>query len=133
MASRLIQIIPMCTVLISCGGDLCANKPVHVVSAPGGGRAAVLFERDCGATTAFSSQVSIVAAHKGATGSGNAFIADDDHGAAPSAHWGGPPVSMRWTSPTHLIIGYDSRARVFKREARVDGVEISYVPNDKPG
>jgi hypothetical protein len=117
----------------SAAAATCARTNLYKSFRAGRRKAAVLFERDCGATTAFTSQVSFVAAHDGATGSGHAFIADDDHGAAPSANWAGAPVSMRWTSPTHLIIGYDFRTRVFKREGQVDGVEISYVPNGKPG
>ena len=40
--------------------DTCGDTPVQTVPSPSGSLKAVLFERDCGATTGFSSQVSIL-------------------------------------------------------------------------
>ena len=39
---------------------LCGTTIRHVIPAPGGKAPAVIFERDCGATTSFSTQISIV-------------------------------------------------------------------------
>src|SRR5947208_16689490 len=58
---------------------------------------AVLFQRDCGATTGFSTQVSVVSlGQQSPDEPASAFVADCDHGAAPSASWGGPPAAMAW-------------------------------------
>jgi hypothetical protein len=60
------------------------------------------------------------------SGSGNAFVADTDHGAANAAPWGGPWVQLRWLSPQKLLIRYDAKARVFKQYEGASGVNISY-------
>ena len=87
---------------------------------------AVMFERDCGATTAFTTQVSIVRSDEQPTGTANTFIADDGHGAAPAGAWGGPRVAMTWLGPDHLVIRYAARSRVYKKAADTSGVKVSY-------
>ena len=47
---------------------------------------AVVFQRDCGATTGFSIQISIMPANIALPNEGgNVFVADTDHGKSPSA------------------------------------------------
>jgi hypothetical protein len=114
------------TATLAACDSACSNDIVRRVAAPGGEHDAVVFQRDCGATTGFSTQVSIVGAGRMPTGGGNVFIADDDHGAAPAAPWGGPDVTLSWTRPDSLLVRYDARARLFLREARVGAVRIEY-------
>ena len=78
-------------VLLSLGtpaacSDMCSNTVVRVVKATGGQHAVALFQRDCGATTGFSTQVSVLTPGQKVTGGGNAFRADDNHGKQQSAH-----------------------------------------------
>lgn len=91
---------------------------------------AVLFSRDCGATTGFSSQISILRVDETLSGSGNAFSADSDHGAAKTGSWGGPVVEMAWISARALSISYASQARIFKNEREAHGVSITYAAGD---
>lgn len=93
---------------------------------PDGEHVAVLFQRDCGATTGFSTQISILDASDKPSGSGNAFIADDGHGAARVGDWEGSWAEVKWLSPDHLLIRYAARSRLFKQEKRLSGVEIAY-------
>src|SRR5262249_9999867 len=114
MAKLLGGSLPLLGLLLAgCRGDVCGNEVVSEVSAPGGAARAVLFQRDCGATTGSSTQISVVRRGAGLSGAGNAFVADGDHGAAVPFAWGGPWADMRWTSPAHLVIRYDQKARVF--------------------
>lgn len=106
--------------------DGCENSTISKVGAPTGDLEAVLFQRDCGATTGFSSQVSVADVGKAASGVGNVFVADTDHGAASAASWGGPWVELRWLSPQNLLIRYDAKARVFTQNKSVSGVTVSY-------
>jgi hypothetical protein len=85
-----------------------------------------MFQRDCGATTGFSTQVSVVEHGREVSGGGNAFRADDDHGAAAAGAWGGPWAEMRWLAPDHLLIRYAAKSRLFAQEVQVSGVKISY-------
>lgn len=101
--------------------DTCQNRTVPRAEAPSGSLKAVLFQRDCGATTGFSSQVSVTDADDVPTGGGNVFVADTDQGTASATTWGGPWVEMRWLSPGNLLIRYDARARVFTQNESVAG------------
>ncbi len=91
----------------------CENEEQSRTRSTDGKLEAVLFQRDCGATTPFTSQVSVVPAGA-ALGDepGNVFTSDTNHGAAPSASWGGPPVTLRWLGPRHLLLTYHPRARI---------------------
>lgn len=108
-------------------GGPCANTEVARMTAPDGRHDAVLFERSCGATTGFSSQVSIVGRGRKAVGQGNVLIADDDHGKAPAAAWGGPDVDMGWTSADQLVVRHHPSARLFQTHANVAGVKVLHV------
>ena len=88
---------------------------------------AVIFERSCGATTDFSTQVSVLPSGDLPKTIGNVFVADADHGKAPRAPWGGPDVSVRWLAPNILELTYDSRARVFAQVPAIDGTTLVYV------
>jgi hypothetical protein len=102
----------------------CRNTILREQPAPDGKHTAVLFERYCGATTEPSHQVSILAPGEVPKGGGNAFVSDDNHGAAPRRD--GSYVALRWLSPTDLLIAYEARARTFKKADTVDGVAIVY-------
>ena len=113
-------------IVVSSCSDSCQNSVVSTAAAPAGGLKAVLFQRDCGATTDFSSQVSVTGADEALSEAGNAFVADTDHGVANAASWGGPWVELRWVSPQTLLIRYDAKARVFTQNSTVSGVTVTY-------
>lgn len=85
-----------------------------------------MFQRDCGATTGFSTQISVLEQGIEPSGGGNTFRADDDHGAAAAGDWGGPWAEMRWLAPDHLLIRYAAKSRLFEQQEEVSGVKISY-------
>jgi len=60
------------------------------------------------------------------TGGGNAFIADDDHGAARVGSWDGSWAETKWLAPNHLLIRYAAKSRLFKQSGDVSGVRITY-------
>ena len=120
------------SVLAGCGEapPLCTNTVVREAVSPDGQMKAVLFERSCGATTGFSSQVSILAANEVEGDRGNALIADTAGGAAPAAAWGGPDVAIEWTSARAVTLTYPIRARIIAGESSVRGVTISHRSRD---
>ena len=105
----------------------CVNTEVVRMTAPDGRHDAVLFERSCGATTGFSSQVSIVGRGKKAEGSGNVVVLDDGQGAAPAAAWGGPDVDLGWTDADRLVVRHHPSAAVVSSAATVAGVTVVRV------
>jgi hypothetical protein len=109
-------------------GGGCANDQLTDRASPNGRYHAVVFQRECGATTGFSTQVSVLAAGDSLRNEGgNAFTADDNHGAAPAGARGGPAVSVRWLAPDTLEVRFHPQSRIFTREARVGAVAIRYV------
>ena len=111
-------------VLTGCS-DMCRNTPHQTVTSPDGGATAVLFERDCGATTGLTAQVSIAGKDKASSRKGNVFIAE---GGAKAVTWGGPWADVSWVGPKHLLVRYDASARVFTQNKTVGDTEVSYLP-----
>jgi hypothetical protein len=95
---------------------LCGNTVIEEVASPSGSMKAVLFERSCGATTGFSSQLSVVDADASLRNvGGNTFVAEG----YPEGY------SLRWLDDSTLEVA-GVKGQVFKRESRVLGVEIRY-------
>ena len=131
----MVRVAPICcmvaSVMLASGcAEPCANSVVASAASPDGAHSAVVFQRDCGATTGFSTQISVIDDSGPPTGGGNAFIADDDHGAATSGAWGGPWADIRWLSADHLLIRYAARSRLYHRQPNVSGVRISFESVD---
>jgi len=80
---------------------------------------AIVFIRNCGATTGYSTQVSLMSAGtRLPNDGGNVFVSD-----------GVVPLTIRWTSDYALEIGRVGTERIFRQEQAVDGVVISYAKN----
>ena len=114
--------------------NACQNQVLAEVPAPNRRARAIVFQRSCGATTAFSTQVSLLAAARPLPNEGgNVFIADTDHGRAPAGPGGGPIVEVRWVKPAELEVRHDTRARVLSADSLVNGVRIRFVTSALPG
>ena len=109
------------------GPSMCGNEVVGRYPSPDGLKQLVVFERDCGATTGFSTQASILPAGKVLKNDqGNVFISDTDHGAAPSGPGGGPHLDAHWQDSRTIVLSYHQLARVFRAVPEANGVRIQY-------
>ena len=109
--------------------DMCGNQSIASVVSPDKTKEVVIFQRDCGATTDFSTQGSIFPAARKIkdNDSGNLFIADTDHGAAQKQYSiGGPLITAEWVDNNHVDIKYATGSRFFLQKDSVDGVEVTY-------
>ncbi|AUW59229.1 hypothetical protein C1T17_15165 [Sphingobium sp. SCG-1] len=106
--------------------DTCENSVAARVASPDGQREAVMFQRDCGATTGYSTQISVLDNGETPAGGGKAFRADDNHGVAAVGESQGPWADMRWVAPDRLLIRYASKSRVFEQATDLNGVTIDY-------
>jgi len=105
-----------------------SNTVIDEVYSPDNNYKAIIFERDAGATTGFSTQVSIISSKSSLPNSpGNVFISDTNHGSAPSGKGGGPEVSISWVNSNEVIISYHSKARIFKEEGSIKNIQIRYT------
>jgi hypothetical protein len=108
--------------------DMCGNEIIAEFPSPQGNRKVVVFQRDCGATTGFSTQASILGITQILKNeAGNVFRSDTDHGAAPSGPGGGPALGVAWQSENSVQLSVHPKARVFKRESEVGGMHVSYT------
>jgi hypothetical protein len=112
----------------SLGRGMCANEQISSVDAPDHRARVVVFERDCGATTDFSTQVVILRrGEELGDRSGDVFVVDSDHGRAAAGPGGGPWVEATWTSPDSIVIRFDDQARIFHQSTIVGGIAVRYV------
>ena len=111
----------------SCLDVECNNSVLQDIASPDGRRHAIVFERSCGATTGFSTQVSVLTRSRELSGGGNVFVVDDDHRKVPAGPGGGPAVTVRWLDARTVEVHYDKRARVFHQALRHDDTEIRYT------
>ena len=107
-------------------GACCQNDLVSIRASPNGRRAAVVFERNCGAAAAgVVMHVSLVdSAAPVPTGVGNVFRVKDTSSTA-----GGSMIastSVRWRNDSELQISYDPRAAVIYKRTRVQSVQVHY-------
>lgn len=106
---------------------VCGNEILSEFVSPDNSKKVVVFQRDCGATTAFSTQASLLAiTEKLPDKGGNVFSADTNHGAAPSRPGGGPELRVRWEDRNGLILEHHKATRIFKAAQRIDEVEVRY-------
>lgn len=107
---------------------MCGNEVISEFPSPDGTKRLVVFQRDCGATTDFSTQASVLPARTPLPNEkGNLFISDTDHGAAPAGPSGGTSVTVRWESAQSVVLIYHPKVRVFKSELDAGGVQVRYV------
>ena len=112
---------------IHAADTMCGSEILHSVASPDGKNKAVIFQRDCGATTDFSTQVSLLPSSSTlGNEAGNAFIADTNHGAAPSGEGGGPTLGVRWLSPSSIMISHHPSARIFRAPDDVAGIRVRH-------
>lgn len=94
----------------------CGNAVLSEVVSPDGTRKAVIFRRDCGATTAYSTQISITSAHESLPNlAGNVFISDF------------VTVHATWSSMNSLVISYPADARVHRTAKTFHDIAIIYA------
>lgn len=106
---------------------LCGNQIIEEVLSPNGNSKVTVFERNCGATTDFSTQISIMNPEKALPNkAGNLFIADTDRDKAPSGPGGGPKVEVTWKNNNMVIIKHHNNARIFKAESKLKNINVSY-------
>ena len=99
------------------GCDMCGNEISKVELSPDGVSKAIVFSRDCGATTGFNTQVSIIGTEdKLSNDSGNILIIKNKEN-----------LALNWLSNNHLEIKGNLSNETFKKEQTFKGVHITYV------
>ena len=98
------------------GCGLCGNEIGYEEYSPDRKLKAVVFKRDCGATTGFSTQVSLLgSAEKLRDEGGNVFIADGDL-----------KIRVQWQSNNEVLVVLPPGTKVHLKQNQVAGVSVRY-------
>lgn len=110
--------------------SLCRNTVVSERLSPDGRVKAVVFYRDCGATTPFTTEISVVPAGEDAAAGGhdgNVFSMTDPQDSDETLSRNGViEARLDWRSSQQLVIFIPRRAVVGKRVDRIGRVGITY-------
>ena len=98
------------------GCDMCGNEVLQSITSPSGELKVEVFSRDCGATTGFSTQVSIISADDRLPNEGGNILVLD----------GTVPIKVQWRSDSTLTVDGLGTSQVFKQESSLAGVSIIY-------
>jgi hypothetical protein len=121
--------------MVGCSSALCRNDVMSEARSPNGRLKAVVFRRDCGATTWWVTGVSILSATQTlSNGSiGNVIALDDDEKSRkPISHDGLIEVHLTWRSDRLLNVSYPRDAVDFHAVSHVGTVQIEYSTFDLP-
>ena len=106
-----------CSIGLAGCDAMCENEQIASFSSPSGAARAIVFNRNCGATTGFNTQLSILSgSEKLPNDGGNTLILD-----------GSVPVKIHWAAEASVIVSGYGSAKVFKQESAVGGVVVSYA------
>ena len=95
--------------------DLCGNNITETNFSPNGKYKVVVFQRNCGATTDFSFQVSILKDKENLKNDGgNIFIIDNND------------IKVFWINDKEINIGYKNNSEIFKIEEKFQKIKINY-------
>jgi hypothetical protein len=104
--------------LIGCEGDMCENEISQSIISPSGSYIAYVFSRNCGATTGFNKQVSVLPSNeKPLVDSGNLYINSKQI-----------PVHLQWQNDKVLKISGAINSSIIKQETTTEGVNVIYEP-----
>jgi hypothetical protein len=105
----------------------CANAVAEEVFSPDKKYKIVVFERNCGATNDFSTQISILDSDEDlGNENGNLFVGDSDHGRAILSDKNVIHTNINWQNNKTILIEVDSSARIFVNKTYYRGFKILY-------
>lgn len=104
--------------------NICGEELLHEAYSSETKYKALVLERNCGATTGFSTLVSIQ--FSDSDYKKDIFLGDDDHGATPHGRGRSTRVEAEWISKDSLAIYHHEKARVFLSKKKGENLTIIY-------
>lgn len=117
VAATFLYIMFVSSLLIYIWYDLCAVDIIATRVSPNGRMTAVIFQKDCGATTAYSTQVALIPA-------GKRFSAENYPIFLVIS--GTYPPDLKWVSDLEIEVHIPVSERIYKNERRVNDLNIIY-------
>ncbi len=120
----LIAIFGLSVSLSGCS-DLCESTADYSVPSPDGEQTVHVYQLSCGATTEFSTHISLLAGDAEIGGNpGNLFIATA--GEADLTAINTVKTEVEWIDSDQLLIRYDAKAKVIEQVDQLTGVSVQY-------
>ena len=111
-----LMVVLLAGITASGCGARCRNEPIAVVPSPSGKSEAVVFHRNCGATTGPNTQVAVIPSYSDLPNiPGNALVLDAE-----------VPLEVRWLSDSSLSVSGLGSVRASRQQESVAGVSIAY-------
>jgi hypothetical protein len=111
----------------ACGAPECVNRTVASRASPDGSQIAVLSQRDCGRTSAYSTEIWLgPAATAAGQHAGNVFVADTGSVRRKAAGLLPPVLDFWWHGDRELSVILLAPTRVIRQEHDVSGIHIDY-------
>jgi hypothetical protein len=123
VSAAVVLLVGLANLFTISDASMCGNEIVHQETSVDGKMTAVVFVRNCGATTDNSTQVRLLPADTALPNeSGNVFVAYVDPGL----------VHLSWTGAASLAVSHPKlpRESVFLQEPKVEGISISYATRE---
>ena len=112
---RVLAVSSIPLALLGCGAE-CENEQIAVSPSPSGSTRAVVFNRSCGATVGFNTQVSVLRGKSPPPNEpGNTLILE-----------GQVPLRLLWKSESELTVVGSLGSKPFKREGKIGAVAVVY-------
>ena len=113
------------SILFTPAEDMCGLDVAHVVISPNNQYKAIIYQYDCGATTPFTTNVSILEVDQDLKYEpGNLFSAY--HGSV-SGEWHGPYVEVKWLNINSISITYVKDAKITEKIEAIGPVSAKYL------
>lgn len=98
-------------------GDICGNEIVQKLPSPNGDKVAYIFQRDCGATTGTSYQLSLLDSDEELPNeSGNTFVSNKQ-------------FQIKWMTNGKLRVNYKKSSETHEMNKIVNWTKIEYIGN----
>jgi hypothetical protein len=108
-------------------GGMCGNQIIEEIPSPNKEFKAVIFTRDCGATTGYSTQLSIIKISANLENEGgNVLTMSDKTGDGLTSENGGVKVEATWSTDTTITIYLDNRTDFITHVDEINGIKVSY-------
>jgi hypothetical protein len=117
-----LGVLLVCWVLYALTGGMCDNHITQEVYSPNGEYKVVVYERNCGATTPYTTQISLLKSH----------VLLGDHAGNLLGAEGHPDwfeIEVEWQNDKQLRIEYDGELAPRYVKGRVRGIDVQYIEN----
>jgi hypothetical protein len=102
------------------GRGMCGNEVVHQVYSPNGRYKVIVFERNCGATTGYTTHISVLGSNTSLGGRVGNVLGADGH---PDLF----ELEVEWQDDTLFVIQHDAGfVPVFAKD-KVRGIQVQYL------